>query len=45
MTEAFFLDEVSEKLNLDISTTSLKITFMELSGVLKKAENWKYEII
>lgn len=45
LTEAFFLDEISEKLNLDISTTSLKITFMELSGVLKKAENWKYEII
>ena len=39
------MDQVSQKLQIDISTTSLKISFMELSLLIRKADNWKYEII
>lgn len=45
LLEPLNIDKISEKLTLDISTTSLKISFMELMWIIRKTENWKYEII
>ena len=45
LKEQLNIDQISQELNLDISTTSLKISFMELSLLIRKSENWKYEII
>lgn len=39
------IDEISQKTKIDISTISLKISFMELSSIIRKWDNWKYEII
>lgn len=43
--EALNIDEISEKLDLDVSTVSFKISFMELMWIIKKWDNWKFEII
>ena len=45
LNEPLNMDQISQKLQIDISTTSLKISFMELSLLIRKADNWKYEII
>lgn len=45
LQEHLNIDKISEKLALDIPTTSLKISFMELMWMIKKSENGKYEII
>lgn len=45
LNEPLNIDQISSKLQIDISTSSLKISFMELSMLIKKWDNWKYEII
>lgn len=44
LIEPLNIDEISEKLDIDIKTTSLKISFMELMNLIRKWDNWKYEI-
>jgi hypothetical protein len=39
LKEQLNIDQISQELNLDISTTSLKISFMELSLLIRKSEN------
>ncbi len=39
------IDELSKKINLDISTISFKLSMMEITGLIKKNNMWYYEII
>ncbi|MDD3145338.1 MAG: DNA-processing protein DprA [Candidatus Gracilibacteria bacterium] len=45
LIEPLNIDEIAIKLDLEISLTLLKITILELSGIMKKNESGKYEII
>ena len=45
MIESLNIDEIAIYFDLDISIVLLKITLLELSGIIKKNEIWKYEII
>lgn len=45
LKEALNIDELSEKLSINVRELSLKISLMELSLIIKKSSNWKYEII
>lgn len=44
LSESLNIDKIAEKLKLDVVSVSLKISFMEIMGILKKSESWKYEI-
>jgi hypothetical protein len=43
--ESLIIDDLSKKMNLDISTISFKISMMEISWLIQKVQWWKYEII
>lgn len=43
--DSFNLDEIKNKLSLDISVISFKISILEIYWYIKKTNEWKYEII
>lgn len=45
LMESLNIDEISLKLNLDISILLLKMTILELWNIIRKNNYWKYEII
>ena len=38
-------DKIAEKLNINISSVSTRLSMMEINKIIRKQEWWKYEII
>lgn len=45
LVENLTIDEIKNKLNIDIATLSFKISMLEINNNIKKSYWWKYEII
>jgi len=44
LVEYLTINELVNKLNLDISTLSFKLSMMEINNLIKKSNWWKYEV-
>lgn len=42
--ESLSVDELSIKISLDVSTTSFKLSLLEIKKLIKKTYGWKYEV-
>lgn len=45
LTEWLNIDQISEKLNQNITVISFKTSILEINNLIKKKQNWNYEII
>ena len=43
--EPMWIDQISKKISMSLNELLLKISILELSMLIKKSWNWKYEII